>query len=247
MNKPNYSYIGITFILLVFGIIFIPKIINRIQHGDINRSESRSINLTLKPTSSSYLPFLILNGKKKKILPFKFTNQNDQVVTNEDFNGKVYLIDFFFTTCPTICPRMNKNLLEIEKSFSSRTDFGIASITINPNYDTVEILKKYTQNLGVTNSNWHFLTGDQELIYKFANEGFNLYAAKVDNAPGGFEHSGNFALIDKNGFIRSRLDKFGNPKIYYNGIISQSEVVDSEGAQEEISMLKEDIIKLLNE
>ena len=79
---------------------------------------------------------------------------------------------------------MNKNLLEIEKSFSSRADFGIVSITINPNYDTVEILKKYTQNLGVTNSNWHFLTGDQELIYKFANEGFNLYAAKVDNAPG---------------------------------------------------------------
>ena len=247
MNKPNYSYIGITFILLVFGIIFIPKIINRIKHGDINRSESRSINLTLKPTSSSYLPFLILNGKRKKILPFKFTNQNDQVVTNEDFNGKVYLIDFFFTTCPTICPRMNKNLLEIEKSFSSRADFGIASITINPNYDTVEILKKYTQKLGVTNSNWHFLTGDQELIYKFADEGFNLYAAKVDNAPGGFEHSGNFVLIDKNGFIRSRLDKFGNPKIYYNGIISQSEVVDSEGEQEEISMLKEDIIKLLNE
>ena len=210
-------------------------------------SEHPEIFFTLKPASSSYLPFLILNGEKKKILPFKFTNQNDQVVTNEYFDGKVYLVDFFFTTCPTICPRMNKNLLEIEKSFSSRTDFGIASITINPNYDTVEILKKYTQNLGVTNSNWHFLTGDQELIYKFANEGFNLYAAKVDNAPGGFEHSGNFVLIDKNGFIRSRLDKFGNPKIYYNGIISQSEVVDSEGEQEEISMLKEDIIKLLNE
>jgi protein SCO1/2 len=80
-----------------------------------------------------------------------------------------------------------------------------------------------------------------------ANEGFNLYTAADENAAGGFEHSGNFALIDRNGFIRSRRDDFGNAMIYYNGIVSEEERYDEEGIEEEISILKEDIAKLLNE
>jgi protein SCO1/2 len=91
------------------------------------------------------------------------------------------------------------------------------------------------------------MTGDQDVIYKLANEGFNLYTAEEGTVEGGFEHSGNFALIDKNGFIRSRLDNFGNPMIYYNGIISEEEQYDDEGMKEEISLLKEDIAKLLKE
>ena len=90
------------------------------------------------------------------------------------------------------------------------------------------------------------MTGNEEQIYKLANEGFNLYTAKDDEAEGGFEHSGNFALIDKNGFIRSRIVN-GNPIIYYNGMISEAEKIDDEGMSEEISILKEDIAKLLKE
>jgi protein SCO1/2 len=75
--------------------------------------------------------------------------------------------------------------------------------------------------------------------------GFNLYAAQVDGAAGGFEHSGNFALIDKEGYIRSRTDAFGNPKIYYKGVISQAEQLDADGESEDITALKEDILKLL--
>ena len=173
--------------------------------------------------------------------------ENGRTISNKDFEGKVYLVEFFFTTCPTICPRMNKNLVDIQNNFPNNNQFGIASFTINPDYDTPEILKAYAENYGVTNPNWHFLTGDKNAIYDLANKGFNLYAEQVEGAPGGFEHSGNFALIDKKGFIRSRIDNFGNPKIYYRGIISEKEKYDEDGEEEEISMLKEDILKLLNE
>jgi protein SCO1/2 len=140
---------------------------------------------------------------------------------------------------------MNKNLVDIQNTFPDRSDFGIASFTINPEYDKPKVLKTYAENYGVTNPNWHFMTGEKEAIYNLANTGFNLYAAQVDGAAGGFEHSGNFALIDKEGYIRSRTDAFGNPKIYYKGVISQAEQLDADGESEDITALKEDILKLL--
>jgi protein SCO1/2 len=246
MKTTNYSYVGIAFIVLVFGIIFIPRIITRIQQGDITRSESRSDVVKLQTTDETALSYLVINGERKKVMPFSFTNQHGITISNKNYEGKVYLVEFFFTTCPTICPKMSRNLVDIQNTFPKRDDFGIASFTINPEYDTVETLKNYANQYGVTNPNWHFLTGNQDDIYNLANVGFNLYAAEVEGAAGGFEHSGNFALIDKEGYIRSRVDDFGNPKIYYKGDISQKEQINDEGELEEISALKEDILKLLN-
>ena len=245
MNKNNYSYIGIAFIILVFGIIFIPKIVDRISNNDITREDSRSKKVSTTVNGSEELSYLIINGEPKKVASFNFTNQDGKIISNKDFDGKVYLVEFFFTTCPTICPRMNKNLVDIQNNFPNNEDFGIASFTINPENDTPEVLKKYAVKYGVTNPNWHFLTGDRDALYELANIGFNLYAEQVEGAPGGFEHSGNFALIDRKGFIRSRTDDYGNPKIYYKGIISEAEKFDEEGEEEEISILKEDILKLL--
>lgn len=246
-KKTNYSYIGIAFIILVFGIIFIPRIVDRISNNDITRQESRSDqkrNQVIKKQSD--LVFISNNGENRKVPDFSFTNQHGKIITNKDFEGKVYVIEFFFTTCPTICPRMNRNLIQIQNEFKGFEDFGVASFTINPDYDTPEVLKAYAEKYGVTNPNWHLMTGDKEAIYKLSNEGFYIYAAANDNAEGGFEHSGNFALIDKNGFIRCRVVN-GNPLIYYNGITSESEKTDEDGKAEEISALKEDIKKLLNE
>lgn len=245
MKKTNYSYVGIAFIILVFGIIFIPRIIDRITNNDITRQESRSDFSNQKGILSD-LAFLEINGEPKAVPEFSFTNQNGIVITNEDYRGMVYVIEFFFTTCPTICPRMNANLIQIQNAFSEHEDFGIASFTINPDYDTVEVLKAYADSYGVTNPNWNLMTGDKEAIYEMANKGFNLYTAEDESVVGGFEHSGNFALIDKNGFLRSRIVN-GNPIIFYNGMISESEKKDDEGMPEEISILKEDITKLLNE
>ncbi len=246
-QKTNYSYIGIAFIILIFGIIFIPRIIDRISNNDIIRNESRSDLVDDKKPSISDLAFIESNGVNRKVPAFSFTNQNGKIITNKDYLGKVYVIEFFFTTCPTICPRMNANLIQIQNTFKDFENFGVASFTINPEHDTSEILKAYANKYGITNPNWHLMTGNKESIYKLANEGFYIYAAENKNVLGGFEHSGNFALIDKNGFIRSRKDQYGNPIIYYKGIISETEKVDEDGVKEEISALKEDIKKLLDE
>lgn len=246
-KKTNYSYIGIAFIILVFGIIFVPKIVDRISNQDIIRNESRSDFQGDTKSTQSDLMFIEINGEPKKVPAFLFTNQNGETITNKDYEGKVYVIEFFFSTCPTICPRMNANLIQIQNSFSDFENFGVASFTINPDYDTSEVLKKYAEQYGVKNPNWHLMTGDKDAIYKLANEGFNLYTAEEADVAGGFEHSGNFALIDKNGFIRSRKDDFGNPIIYYRGITSEEEKVDEDGVLEEISALKIDIKKLLKE
>ncbi|MFH6768531.1 SCO family protein [Gaetbulibacter aquiaggeris] len=246
MKKTNYSYIGISFVILVFGIYFIPKIIDRINTEDVSRKESRSDFADENKTKLSDLAFIEINGERKMVPDFSFTNQNGKIITNRDYLGKVYVIEFFFTTCPTICPRMNANLIQIQNSFSEYDNFGVASFTINPEYDTAQVLKAYADSYGVTNPNWNLMTGNQETIYKLANEGFNLYTAKDESVEGGFEHSGNFALIDKKGFIRSRVVN-GNPIIFYNGMISPDEKFDDEGMPEEITILKEDITKLLNE
>ncbi|GGZ74065.1 SCO family protein [Algibacter mikhailovii] len=247
MKKSNYSYIGIAFIILVFGIIFVPRIIDRITSGDVIRNESRSDFTNKSKTAISDLSFIEINGEPKKVPAFAFKNQDGKTITNKDYEGKVYVVEFFFTTCPTICPRMNKNLIQIQEAFKGFEDFGVASFSINPDYDNQEVLKAYAEQYGITNPNWHLMTGDKEAIYKLSNEGFNLYSAEEADAAGGFEHSGNFALIDKNGFLRSRRDNFGNPIIYYRGIVSEEEQVDEDGVEEEISDLKQDIKKLLNE
>jgi len=246
MSKANYSYIGISFIILVFGIIFIPRIIDRISNKDITREESRSEDILNHSSEKSDLAFLTINDEPKKVPDFSFTDQNGKTITNKDYEGKVYIVEFFFTTCPTICPRMNANLIQIQNVFNDIEDFGVASFTINPDYDTAEVLKDYAEKYGIINPNWHLLTGDKDKIYELANVGFNLYTAEDSEVEGGFEHSGNFALIDRNGFIRSRIHN-GNPLIFYNGIISESEKIDEDGQTQEITMLKEDIKKLLNE
>jgi protein SCO1/2 len=245
-KKTNYSYIGIAFIILVFGIYFIPRIIDRIANEDVVRNESRSDQKRTEKADVSDLAFLNINGEPKKVPDFSFTNQEGKTISNVDYEGKVYVVEFFFTTCPTICPRMNKNLVEVQNEFEEFENFGVASFTINPANDTPEVLKAYAKKYGITNPNWHMLTGDQEKIYELANQGFNLYTAKNDEVEGGFEHSGSFALIDKNGYIRSRTVK-GNPIIFYNGMISEEEQTDEEGMFQEISILKEDIAKLLKE
>ncbi|SFC87621.1 SCO family protein [Algibacter pectinivorans] len=246
MKKTNYSYIGIAFTILVFGIIFIPRIVDRISNGDISRQESRSDQPKEVDEKKSDLVFIQNNGVNRKVPDFSFTNQDGKTITNQDFEGKVYVIEFFFTTCPTICPRMNSNLAQIQNEFEGFEDFGVASFTINPEHDTPEVLKTYAEKYGITNPNWHLLTGSKEAIYELANKGFYIYTAENPDVQGGFEHSGNFALIDKNGFVRSR-EMQGNPIIYYNGITSESEKTDEDGKLEEISALKEDIKKLLNE
>lgn len=210
MKMKKYSYVGIAFIILIFGIYAIPKIVAKFS----------------KPKMAVI----------SKVPLFDFMNQNGEHITNDFYKGKVYVVEFFFTTCPTICPKMNDNMLKIQDIFYGNSNFGIASFSINPTHDTPEILKEYAVSHGATLKNWNFLTGDQTKIYELATRGFTLYAGKNSSVEGGFEHSGMFALVDKEGNIRSRYDKYGNPIAFYDGL-----------SLDGVIMLKDDITKLLNE
>ncbi|RTY90019.1 SCO family protein [Flavobacterium sp. GT3R68] len=225
----NKSYIGISLVILVFGIYAIPKIVDRVKNHEVVKGERLDAvsNQTVK------------DGKLMKIGPapkFELKDQNNKTISNKDYLGKVYIVEFFFTTCPTICPKMNRNMIDIQNKFFGNPNFGIASITINPEHDTAEVLKSHAELLGVKSSNWHMLTGNKAYIFDIANKGFNLYAGENSKVNGGFEHSGLFALIDKNGNIRCRKDDYGNPILYYDGI-------EKEG----VKAIQQDIAILLRE
>ena len=229
-DMKNKSYIGITFIVLVIGIWIVPKIVDRVNKKDI--IEDTRMN---KVTSGS-LSYLKIEGQKRKMPNFTFRNQDSLLISNSDYKEKVYVVEFFFTTCPSICPIMNRNMIKLQEVFGENTNFGIASFTINPEVDTPIILKKYAEKYGVTSLNWHMLTGNIDDIYKLSNKGLNIFAEINPEVEGGFEHQGYFALIDNKGFLRSRRDKHGNPIVYYQGL-----------EDIEIEFLKEDIAKLLAE
>jgi len=238
----KYSYVGVSFIVLIFGIYFVPKIVDRIKDQGIVKNDRLS---AINPKTNERLAYLITDGNKRKIPEFAFQNQDSLLITHHDFMGKVTVVDFFFVNCPTICPKMTSNLVYLQKQFANNYDFGIASFTINPKYDTSKRLKKYAEGYKVSHPNWHFMTGDREQIYSLARNGFNVFTDENPNVPGGFEHSGYFALIDKQGFLRSRYDKFGNPIVYYRGTVSLEEKVADNGEEEQITILEKDIKKLL--
>jgi protein SCO1/2 len=225
----NKSYIGISFIILIFGIYAVPKIIERIQNNDIVKGD----RLDKVTNSTKEVAKLIKIGPAPK---FELVNQDNRKIANETYKGKVYVLEFFFTTCPTICPKMNASMLVIQNKFFGNPNFGIVSISIDPIHDTPAVLKAHAKLLGVRSSNWNFLTGDKAYIFDLANKGFNLYAGENDKAKGGFEHSGLFALIDKKGNIRCRKDDYGNPILYYDGL-------DKKGVRD----IQQDIAILLKE
>jgi protein SCO1/2 len=227
----KYSYIGISFVILIFGIIFFPKIMDRID----NQSISQSTRLA----KSDDLSFIKLNGEKRKVPEFIFLNQDSLLISSEDFIGKVFIAEFFFTRCPSICIEMNKNMKVLDEVFGDRDDFGIASFTIDPDHDSPTTLKKYSELIEVKSKNWHFLTGDKKDIFSLSNSGFNIFSSINQAVDGGFEHQGFFALIDQNGYIRSRVNDYGIPLVYYSGIN------DENNENQGIDMIQEDIKKLL--
>lgn len=136
---------------------------------------------------------------------FAFVDQDSTLVTNETFQGKAYLADFFFISCPTICPKVKKQMLRIFDQYQGNEELMLLSHTIDPQRDTVGRLKTYAQNLGVDNGQWRFVTGEKDDIYEIADDYMSI-AREDPNAPGGFDHSGWVLLIDKSGHIRSYAD-----------------------------------------
>jgi len=180
-----------------------------------------SVSCQPNHSSSEKLPILgnrhveetTVNGELKadtvyhKIADFQFVNQEGDTVTHRDVAGKIYVADFFFTSCPTICPVMKKEMLRVYEEFKDQPNFKILSHTIDPEYDTVALLKDYAARLGIENADtWNFLTGDQEKIFEIGQTSYLTTAMTDKNEPGGFLHSGAFLLIDTQGRIRGVYD-----------------------------------------
>lgn len=152
-----------------------------------------------------------LNGKSvtdtvyQTIPSFTFINQDSLVVTNKDFDNSIYVADFFFTSCPSICPTMSKNLLKVLNKYQGNGEVKILSHSIDSKYDTPWVLKRYADKLGVEGNQWQFVHGTQQDIYTMADK-YMVYAKEDADAPGGFEHQGWFILIDKEKRIRGAYD-----------------------------------------
>ena len=150
-----------------------------------------------------------VNGKDTiyhVIAPFQFVDQDSVNITNQTFKGKIYVTDFFFTTCRTICPIMKTQMLRVYEATKDMQDVVLLSHTIDPEYETVALLHDFAKRLGVERSRWHFVTGVKDSIYKIAQTSYFATAMEDKTEPDGFIHSGAFLLIDKEGRIRGKYD-----------------------------------------
>jgi len=170
-----------------------------------------------------------------RIPEFEYTDQDGQVFSSKFLKGKIYVANFFFTSCPVICPAMNYNLKQVQDRFLGYDEIVFISFTVDPDHDSVPVLKAYESEIGAENGRWFFLTGNKEDIYQTASTFF--LSAQVDEAAaGGFLHSEQLVLVDWEGRIRSRTDEQGNPIGVYTGTSAV-----------EIGDLKDDIKVLIAE
>jgi len=138
------------------------------------------------------------------ISKFKTINQYGDSISNKSLDGNIYVADFFFTTCPSICPIMHRNMLSVYNAFKSTGDFKIISYTIDPKHDSVPVLKKYADKLGVTGKTWWFLQGKKDSIYKLSES--YLVRKPEEDAKQQFIHDGSFLLVDKQKRVRGAYD-----------------------------------------
>jgi protein SCO1/2 len=148
-----------------------------------------------------------IDGKMQyyRVPPFQFIDQDSNMVSDQTLSGNAYIADFFFTSCPTICPKVKTQMLRLREQFQDRNDLKFLSMSIDYRKDSVPRLKKYAEKLGIESESWHLVQLKKEEINAVANQFFNV-AFEDESAPGGFDHSGRLILIDGQGHIRSYCD-----------------------------------------
>lgn len=140
-----------------------------------------------------------------QIRPFSFVDQDGNTIDHSTIDNKIYVTDFFFTSCPTICPKMKQQMLRIYDEFEGEADLVLLSHSIDPKRDSVGRLKIFADKLGISSDRWHLVTGEKDSIYSMAKH-YMVAAQEDDLAPGGYAHSGQFLLVDKNKQIRGIYD-----------------------------------------
>jgi protein SCO1/2 len=193
------KYIGITLFLVSAVIVYLfynalqpPKILPIYQPSMVN---FELVDSTLQHVK-----------KYHTIADFELTNQNGEQVTQNDYEDKIYIADFFFTTCPTICPIMTKNMATIQSKIKSDDEVLLLSHSVTPEIDSVAQLKKYALEEGVLDHKWNLVTGDKKQIYELARKSYLAVKTDGDGGPFDMIHTENFILVDKERRIRGFYD-----------------------------------------
>lgn len=200
----RFKFIGI--VLAILSVIIISVFYNLLKvEKKLPIYQPASVNSELVDSTIQY------QKKYHKIADFSLINQNGETITQDDYKDKIYVADFFFTTCQTICPVMTKNMHEVQKAFIADNEVKMLSHTVTPEIDTVAQLKRYAQEKGVNASKWNLVTGDKKQIYELARKSYLAVKDDGDGGPFDMIHTENFMLIDKERQIRGYYDGT-NPK-----------------------------------
>ena len=187
--------------LLIFSIVTISLFYTALKRPDrLKFYTPSSVNPELVDSTVQYI------ANKHFIADFSFTNQNGQNITQKDYEGKVYVADFFFTTCKSICPKMTTNLIDVQKAFLHNPKVKLLSFTVMPDIDSVPVLKEYAKINGVVDSKWNLVTGDKKAIYKMARKSFLAVKQGKPDELYDMVHTENFVLVDSKKQIRGFYD-----------------------------------------
>ena len=205
----------ILFLILIFPYIIV-QIVERSTHNILTLGYVEKIDLDLDSLGE-----VIESVDSLKVPEFKLINQEKKEITNQDLLGFNYIVNFFFTSCPTICPTTTLNLIELQNKINKYeiNNFKIISVSVDPENDTPQKLKEYAISMNIDLSNWEFLTGSQQEIYDLVKSGFSLSVGQDSLAPGGVFHSSSITIVDDEGYLRTGIDKKKNKKFVYDGTL----------------------------
>lgn len=198
MNRNNKKY------FLLFGILFLGIFISIYLLTKPKKTlpiyNPRDVNPELVDSTIQHL------GYNHKIEDFAFTNQNGKTITQKDYEGKIYVADFFFTTCPTICPKMTDNMVWLQEQIKDNPKVKLVSFSVTPDIDSVPVLKEYALEKGVLDEKWNLLTGDKKAIYYLARKSFLVVKTGKPEELYDMVHTENFVLVDEKKNIRGFYD-----------------------------------------
>lgn len=199
LNKKAHIWFIVVFIFILIGIFIGIYTLTKPQKK-LRIYTPRDVNPELVDTTIQHI------GYKHFIADFSFTNQNGKIVTQEDYKDKIYVADFFFTTCPSICPKMTDNMVWLQEKIKDNPKVMLLSHSVTPDIDSVPVLKKYAQEKGVIDEKWNLVTGNKKDIYYIARKSY--LAVKTGNIDEMYDmvHTENFILVDQKRRIRGFYD-----------------------------------------
>jgi protein SCO1/2 len=201
MQSFFYKYRKFFGVLLVFSIIVISLFYTALKpKKSLPIFNPSDVNPELVDTTVQYI------ANKHYIADFSFTNQNGKTITQKDYEGKIYVADFFFTTCKSICPKMTTNLVDVQKAFLDNPKVKLLSLTVMPDIDSVSVLNEYAKINGVNDSKWNLVTGDKKAIYTMARKSFLAVKQGKPNELYDMVHTENFVLVDSKKRVRGFYD-----------------------------------------